>query len=389
MRKMICILVILSVLLDAAESRETNQSNDSNASTFIDPEDGYLDMSRFLASKQGFMPVPILITGPTFGLGGGLNVLFLHDKLTGSKRSDGKYVPPGITGVAAAATENGSKFAAAYHLGFWLEGDLRSTTFAGRPDANMDFGTQLGSVSLNTLGYAFYQELKYRFLDTDLFLGANYTYMKIKTSLNDLPDPLNDFINNLLNEHAYAGLALVAEYDSRDSIFTPSRGIYAKVLVDFYNEAFGSDSNFNNLRTKLFSFNPIGDDLVIGLRAEYQSILGGNRAPAFMLPSIVLRGLPSYEFVGQKAAIGEVEMRYQVLHRNWLVGFSGTGKAYGDYSSDGDISFSDAPTPVTYGLGYRYTIAKRFKMLAGFDVARYKDETSFYITVGSAWNAFY
>jgi outer membrane protein assembly factor BamA len=213
--------------------------------------------------------------------------------------------------------------------------------------------------------------------------------MQIKTSPNDLPDPLNDFANELINEHAYGGLALVAEYDSRDSIFTPSRGLYGKAVLDFYNAAFGSDRNFNNLRTKLFYFNPLMDDLVLGLRAEYQSILGDNRAPAFMTPSIQLRGLPGYEYIGQNALVGELEMRYEVLHRNWLVAFGGTGRAYGDYSSDGDVSFADAPAPFTYGIGYRYELAKAFKLLAGFDVAQHKNDTSFYITVGSAWNAFY
>lgn len=67
----------------------------------------------------------------------------------------------------------------------------------------------------------------------------------------------------------------------------------------------------------------------------------------------------------------------------------GAGKAFGSCSSDGDVIFGDAPAPVTYGLGYRYEIAKAFKLLAGFDVARHKVDTSVYITVGSAWNAFY
>ena len=154
------IVPIVMALLSLLSLLHAAENNESEGGRFSDPDDGYFDMSRFLASKKGFLPVPIIITGPTFGAGGGLNVLFLSDTLTSHRRSDGKYVPPDITGVAAAATANGTKFAAAYYLGFWLEGDLRTTTFAGRPDANMDFGTPLGSVSFNTLGYAFYQEAK-------------------------------------------------------------------------------------------------------------------------------------------------------------------------------------------------------------------------------------
>ena len=35
----------------------------------IDPEDGQFDMSNYLASAQGFLPVPIIITEPAVGFG--------------------------------------------------------------------------------------------------------------------------------------------------------------------------------------------------------------------------------------------------------------------------------------------------------------------------------
>jgi hypothetical protein len=88
-------------------------------SLFQDPEDGQFDISNWLASRHGFMPQPIIITGPTLGAGGGLNLMFLHGGLTGTVAPNGHHVPPTITGVAAAATENGSNVAGAYNLGFW------------------------------------------------------------------------------------------------------------------------------------------------------------------------------------------------------------------------------------------------------------------------------
>jgi len=362
---------------------------DNNESMFTDSSDGYLDMSKFLASKEGFLPVPMIITGPTFGLGGGVNIMFLHDKLMSKKNTNGHYIPPSISGVVVGATENGTKFAAAYHIGFYLDGNLRTTTFFGHPDANMEFGTTLGDVSLNTNGYLAYQELKYRLFDTSLFLGANYTYMHMKTSPNDVPKYLEKIADSLSNEQTYAGLALVLEYDSRDSIFTPDKGLYAKALVDFYSDTVGSDKNFINYRAKSFYYYPISKKLNLGLRGEYQSINGSDRAPAFMTPSLILRGMSNHKYQGQSTALGEVEMRYEVFHRNFLLGFAGTGKVYGDYSSEGEQSFSDASFHSSYGIGYRYELAKKFKLLAGFDIAKSQTDTAFYITVGSAWNAFY
>ena len=39
---------------------------------FISKEDGAVDMSEFLNSNTGFLPVPIIITEPAVGIGGGL-----------------------------------------------------------------------------------------------------------------------------------------------------------------------------------------------------------------------------------------------------------------------------------------------------------------------------
>jgi len=74
---------------EAAKGNETDASKDKedsgwfDSSLFFDPKDGQLDLSNWLASRHGFLPVPIVITGPTLGAGGGLNLMFLHGGLTG------------------------------------------------------------------------------------------------------------------------------------------------------------------------------------------------------------------------------------------------------------------------------------------------------------------
>ena len=393
--KKIILLLLLPLSIWAADV-------DENKSMFIDSEDGSFDISDFLASKKGFLPIPMLITGPTFGLGGGLNVMFLHDSLMSKKNKDGHYIPPSISGVVGGATQNGTKFGAAYHIGFYLDGNLRTTTFLGRPNANMNYGEGDHSVGLNTLGYFAYQEVKYRFLKSNLFYGLNYTYMQVDTSLQNAPDfsnippDIQDYFKPYLNKTTYAGMAIVLEYDSRDSIFTPDKGLYAKALVDFYSKSLGGEKDFNNYRTKVFYYHPISSKFIAGLRADFQAVHGEDRAPAFMTPSIMLRGMPNHQYQGQTAVVSELELRYEVFHRNWLVAFGGVGKVYGDYTSersasdvDGAQSFAEAPFHASYGLGYRYALARKFKLLAGFDVAKSQTDTAFYITVGSAWNAFY
>ena len=43
-----------------------------------DPEDGRFDMSNWLLRNKGFLPVPMIITEPAVGYGGGLGVIFFH-----------------------------------------------------------------------------------------------------------------------------------------------------------------------------------------------------------------------------------------------------------------------------------------------------------------------
>ena len=52
---------------------------DSMAS-FYDPVDGQFDMGHHIAENAtGFLPIPILITEPAVGYGGGVAGLFLHE----------------------------------------------------------------------------------------------------------------------------------------------------------------------------------------------------------------------------------------------------------------------------------------------------------------------
>ncbi|STE16785.1 Uncharacterised protein [Escherichia coli] len=74
----------------------------------IDPEDGMLDMSRYLQeNRYGFLPIPVVITEPAVGYGGGVFGLFLHGK---GQQVDGQFIPPAMTALGGGATDNGTWF---------------------------------------------------------------------------------------------------------------------------------------------------------------------------------------------------------------------------------------------------------------------------------------
>lgn len=376
-------------LLSAPLQADEGHTKWLDPALFRDPESGQFDVSGWLASRYGFMPVPIIITGPTLGAGGGLNLLFLHDKLTGKKTASGRRIPPGLTGIAAIATENGSRAAGAYNLGFWHEDRIRTTTFVGRPDLNLDFYPDiLGQekrVRMNLEGWAFYQEVKLRAGESNLFLGANYTYVTLDSSpVKNRQLQLDELTNQTYN---IGGLAAVLEYDTRDTIFTPTRGAYAKLVAEKHASWLGSDDEFMSYRGKLFKFLRLSEDFDLGLRFEGQSV--GSAAPYFVYPSVNIRGIANKRYQGQHVVVTEAELNWRVHDRWHLIGFAGTGKAWGDNKLKQETDFSDADWDTSKGLGFRYEIARKFGLQVGADVAWGPEETAFYITVGSAWNAFY
>lgn len=163
------------------EKSESKASKEDDFSMFFDPKDGNVDASKWMSEQHGFLPIPIVITGPTFGFGLGLNLMFLHDSLGGNSKSTGRKSPPSVSGVVVGGTENGSKFGATYNIAYLKEDTIRSTTLAGVPDANLDFYPTLPSgeerqVEMNLSGLLAYQELKFRVKDSNFFLGGNVFY---------------------------------------------------------------------------------------------------------------------------------------------------------------------------------------------------------------------
>ena len=394
---MLCCVSITAVAAEAQPDKDTDADKDKgkehkgwfDTSLFHDPEDGQFDISNWLASRHGFLPQPIIITGPTLGAGGGLNLMFLHGGLTGTVAPNGRHVPPTITGVAAAATENGSKVAGAYNLGFWLDDRLRTTTAIGRPDINLDFYPDyLGresSVEVNLEGWSFYQEAKVRLGKSDFLLGANYLYSKLDVSpTSQEPSQVEALLNG---DYDIGALAAVLEYDSRDTIFTPTRGMYGKLVARTYQEWLGSDDEFMAYSGKVFKYFHLSDDFDLALRGEAQTV--GSDAPFFLYPSVQMRGIADKRYQGQHVVVGEAELNWRVYDRWHLIGFIGSGKAFGQNKLKRKVSFSDADWRTSKGIGFRYELARKFGLQAGVDLAWGPDDTAVYITVGSAWNSFF
>src|SRR4029079_9435817 len=73
---------------------------------FFDPGDGQLDLSYFLENPRGFLPIPIVVTEPAVGYGGGAAGMFLRPR----REAGGEgWDRPDLPAVGAVGTLNGHR----------------------------------------------------------------------------------------------------------------------------------------------------------------------------------------------------------------------------------------------------------------------------------------
>ncbi|NTV82283.1 MAG: hypothetical protein HGA24_12795, partial [Candidatus Aminicenantes bacterium] len=77
------------------------------------------------------------------------------------------------------------------------------------------------------------------------------------------------------------------------------------------------------------------------------------------------------------------ELRWQFWKRFSLVGFGGAGTAWIDLDR-----FERQSTVGSGGAGFRYELARKYKLHMGVDVTFGPDGGAFYVQLGSAWMRF-
>ena len=211
-------------------------------------------------------------------------------------------------------------------------------------------------------------------------MGGRFEYTSIDISFDDGRDPPGVDEDNL-NRTETIGLGPLVSYDSRDNMFSPSRGIYAELEAMFHSGSFIGDFNYQKYKAAGLFYWDIHPKVVLGWRLDGRFAHGDT--PFYALPYIDLRGIPALRYQGDDVLVTEIQARWNFHHRWSLVGFTGVGEAqdsFPDLFGSGDNGLKH-----TVGGGMRYLIARRLGLQAGFDVARGPEETVFYLTVGSAW----
>ena len=401
----------LRAILSAALLFFTSTSSADFSDQFIDPTDGMLDASAFITENAyGFLPIPVVVTEPAVGIGGGVVGLFFHEseddrdaRMETARSSDdaSRYLmPPSVSVVAIAGTSNGSVFGGAGHMGFFKQDSIRYKGFIGSVSVNLDV-YDVGplpaekEIELNTAGLAIGQSLLFRLPGSRVFIGMNQFYVETEIEPVNLSETLDDFpgsgpvigeIKNWINnrfpyEAKNSSLGLVVAYDNRDSIFNPRKGYDYQFEYKVYSENLGGDFNYESAGFEGLNYWPLMHNLNIALRLDSEVIMKNDSfLPFYALPAITMRGIPMMRYQGEAVVLGEVQLTWDIDAR-WAINvFGGSGRA-----ADSTSELSDASSRTTKGAGFRYQVAKRYGFYSGIDVAKGPEETAWYIKAGSTW----
>jgi len=352
---------------------------------FRDPEDGYFDVSNFLSTRVGFLPIAMPITEPAVGYGLGIGLSFFHDKpqVVNYPGQPPRVIMPSITMLFGAATENETWAIGAGHIGVWNDGTIRYVGAIGYANLNLDWfgkGDSLGgsSISYTNEVLFLYQKLTFKLGDSDFFIGPQYRLLATDASF--ARDATAGGIPTPDLESKTSGLGAVLAYDSLDHPFSPTRGFRAEVTYSHQAEALGGDFDYGRLNYFGITYVPLGDKFVLGLRVDGGLITDGD-APFYDLPSLSIRGIPRGRYVDNAALLTEAELRYDITNRWTLIGFGGAGRVADTF---GDLGSAD--THSALGGGFRYLVARQYGMRMGLDVGYGDDgDWSVYVTMGTGW----
>lgn len=381
----------------ADKEKQTDQP-EKKKSIMIDTLDNALDFSWYLIDMHGFIPWPNIISEPALGnFGLSMSLIFISPRE--SEKAKQNFSFPDITGVAGLWTLNNSWGVAAFRQGSFPKIGMRYRVALGYAPLNVEFyRTFTNPLNQQEKTKSFLFNLKSLFTIVEaseniwknkIFLGLNYTFATTQVNYDlQIGDTLRRIIEyfqldtlyekkEIRSNIGYAGL--FAEWDNRNSIFTPDKGIRFRATGSLARNWLGSDNDYQQLDiyTNVF-FQPF-KPWVCGFMAEWNMM--SEDAPFYVVPYLTMRGLPAAKYQGQQVLQFETEQRVDFFRRWSVVGFVGTGRTFStsEYFEDNNWYWAG-------GVGFRYLLARLFKIRMGIDIARGPDQFAYYIVFGHYWD---
>lgn len=288
------------------------------------------------------------------------------------------HLPPSSTGVFGFYSANNSWMGGAFQK-FHLDGDNWRATAAG------GFGSVKYQFNPAAIDPGFPDIfLDYTTATNFLFAqGSRRVYQTFYLGLAAVTWSAQVRLEPELVEtedERYSGPGIVGEWDRRDHIMYPTDGWFVEGRYLIYNDAFGSDRDFQALKLSVSDYWAVADTthIVAGrvltqtsngdVPFSAQNILSGNQN---------LRGYSNGRYRGDKLLTVEAEWRWNFWGRWGAAAFAGVGWVADEFSA---MTLDDS-LPAA-GLGLRFRMIEAYKINARVDYAWGKHDQALYIAIG-------
>lgn len=179
-----------------------------------------------------------------------------------------------------------------------------------------------------------------------------------------------------------SGAGVVLNYDTRDNIFSPSKGYLIEAISFFNSPSLGSDFSFQRYAVDAAKYFPLpwkhtlavnafGDFVVGDPPFNQMAVLGGTKKA---------RGYYEGRFRDNNLLLIQAEYRFPIIWRFGAVVFGSYGGV-----ADKISNFQLANFRYTYGGGIRFMLDPKEKINIRFDAGFAKNASGFYVTIGEAF----
>ncbi|WP_281228546.1 BamA/TamA family outer membrane protein [Flavobacterium aquiphilum] len=342
--------------------------------------------------KFAFMPLPTLTYDRSQGAGIGVIAMGLF------KADDSKKVPLSrIMAIGNYATNDSYYMMLGTRL-YLMEDQWRILAAVGYINYNFqafqdfeDAGT--GGVTgvyetpYTTKGGLFAFALQRRVFE-NFYLGIGGFMMRSDVTVS-LPDGSEVVQPNNINS-----LSVPISYDTRNSIYNPSSGIFIDGRFSIVPSWLDNDNDFVKTMLYVNHYKKLGDHKILASRFAMKANFGDVPfASQDYIGQTDLRGYTQGEYRGNQTYTVQSEFRNNFYKKWGYVGFAGLGIAYrkseegaaaGDWYNSG-ASWSK-PLP-SIGAGARYQVIEKAgqKVNAGIDVAVGRGDWGFYFRIAEAF----
>ncbi|MCR5877188.1 BamA/TamA family outer membrane protein [Phenylobacterium sp. J367] len=327
------------------------------------------------------MVAPIPISDPAIGNGLAAAGLALYSP-RGSER-------PWTTGVGGLYTDSKSWAAFAGQKAYLDRDRFRVTAGGGGGVFNVDFygigpgaGDRGRSIPIEQKAAGGLAEALIR-VRPHMYAGLEYRIIDMRTTVKLDELPFEDLeIPGVELRSRTSALGLAGEYDTRDSEYQPTRGLYATGMWLQAAEALGGDFDYHRAEFALNGYRALGGDATLAWRGSVCSV--GAGAPFYDLCNFGsqsdLRGYVNGQYRDQAMFAVQAEYRRPLFWRFGGTVFAGVGEVgpgFGDMNADNLLPAA--------GVGLRFKASEEYGVNIRLDYAWGKDSEAFYVSIGEAF----